>query len=134
MTKLFKTAENQYVTRTENLGILMIETKHSAYCGDSICITMGEQVRGISREAFENEIREIVAELGFDMESEAVCTTVNINLGTVKENRAMTEEQRKAREADLRKMLGKFRRVGVGLYNVKVNPNLDVYREYIYNL
>lgn len=133
MTKLFKTAENQYVTHTETLGIIMIETKHSDYCGDRICITMGEQVRGISREAFENEIREIVAELEFDMESEAVCTTVNINLGTVKENRAMTEEQRKAREADLRKMMGKFRKAGAGLYNVKVNPNLTVYREYIYN-
>ena len=133
MTKLFKMAENQYATRNETLGIIMVETKHSDYC-NKICITMGEQVSGISRETFENEIRAIVTELGFDMESETVCTTVNINLGTVKENRAMTEEQEKVREADLRKMMGKFRKAGVGLYNVKVNPNLPVYREYIYNL
>ena len=132
MTKLFKMAENQYATRTETLGILMVETKRSDFC-NKICITTGEQVRGISREAFENEIRAIVAELGFDMESETVCTTVNLNLGTVKENRAMTEEQEKAREADLHRMMGKFRKAGVGLYNVKVNPNLPVYREYIYN-
>lgn len=132
MTKLFKMSENQYVTRTGTLGILMIETKDSGYC-NKVCITMGEQISGISAETFENEIRAIVAELGFDMESKMVCTTVNINLGTVKENRAMTEEQEKDREADLRKMMGKFRKAGVGLYNVKVNPNLPVYREYIYN-
>ena len=132
MTKLFKMAENQYATNSETLGILMVNTKNSGYC-DKIEITMGEQVHGISAEAFENEIREIVAELGFDMESETVCTTVNVNLGTVKENRAMTEDQNKAREADLHRMMGKFRKAGVGLYNVKVNPNLPVYREYIYN-
>ena len=132
MMKLFKMDENQYAARTETLGILMVNTKNSGYC-DKIEITMGEQVHGISAEAFESEIRAIVAELGFDLDSETVYTVVNVNLGTVKENRAMTEEQEKAREADLRTMMGKFRKAGVGLYNVKVNPNLPVYREYIYN-
>ena len=132
MMKLFKMAENQYATRTETLGILMIETKNSGYC-NKVCITLGEKVHGISAEAFENEIRVIITELGFDLDSETTYTVVNVNLGTVKENREMTEEQDKTREEELRKMMGKFRKAGAGLYNVKVNPNLPVYREYIYN-